>query len=254
MGSLKHQRYSSGELYAKLAETQDCISEGKTETAQFHKQITIRVNAIECLVVARQEQEAEYAARRRGIEIGVTLCTVGAGIFTLAFLLYAFIRPNDDTGIWVLLGFSLLAILLGLVSLSYGAWRLAGYSTRDNAPTKPGVHRKDDDHETELDAPPLRRKEGVSTQAGSQVLHETPPSWFEQWWNMEKERRTKRETRQTGVTIFMIGIGVLAIGITMAALENMNELQVAQVIMWGIATMCIGIFVMLISKWVVPSN
>jgi len=76
-----------------------------------------------------------------------------------------------------------------------------------------------------------------------------PPKWFEKWWADEKKRRAKQELKNVGRDIFMIGLSVLAVGLTLATVPGVDETGTLQIIGVGATALIIGLLLVVLSPW-----
>jgi hypothetical protein len=73
------------------------------------------------------------------------------------------------------------------------------------------------------------------------VADDQPPKWFVKWWGDEKQRRAKHELHDLGRDFLMLGLGILAVGITLATVPGVDTSGVLRIIAAGIAALVIGI-------------
>jgi len=73
------------------------------------------------------------------------------------------------------------------------------------------------------------------------------PTWFKTWWEREEKRRSRRELTEGGFGIFTIGLGGIAVGLGLAALEDANTVAVAQVLLVSMFAMIVGMVIAMAS-------
>lgn len=69
------------------------------------------------------------------------------------------------------------------------------------------------------------------------------PIWFRTWREREEKRRSGRELSEGGFSIFAIGLGGIAVALGLAALEDVNSVAVAQVLLISMFAMIVGVVI-----------